>query len=252
MIGGMTVANLIGVPAATFLSNTFGWRAPFAMITLCALTACICIRAWLPYLAPLPDNGIKGQLQFLRRLDPWLIYAGVFFGQASVYCWLSYIDPIMTNVTHFSPADLTWIMMLVGAGMIAGNYLAGKLADRYTPAKVCSAIALLLIIIMPAVYLLAPHKLPSLLLAFIASAALFGIGGPLQYLIVKYSRGGEMLGGAGIQIAFNTSNAMSAAVGGALIHAGYSLASPALIGLPFATISAIALLTLTHREKARQ
>ena len=68
--------------------------------------------------------SIKGQFAFLRSSAPWLIYGGVFFGQASVYCWLSYIEPIMTRVTGFSGAAMTYVMVIVGLGMVAGNAVA--------------------------------------------------------------------------------------------------------------------------------
>lgn len=249
MVSGMTVANVVGVPLATFLSNVLSWRLALGMVALCALVSLICTRMWVPYISPLPDTGIKGQFQFLSKPAPWLIYAGVFFGQASVYCWLSYIAPFMTEVTHFTASDMTWIMVLVGLGMVAGNAVAGKFADRYPAALVTCVIASSLVIIMPAVYFLAAYKLPSAVFAFVAPACLFGVGGPLQYLIVKYATGGEMLGGAGIQIAFNVSNAVSASIGGVAIHHGLGVASPALIGTPFAVIGAVALYMLYSRYR---
>lgn len=250
MVAGMTVANVVGVPLATFLANTLNWRLAFATVAVGSLVAFFGIKAWVPRLEPLPDTGIKGQFAFLRKPGPWLIYAGVFFGQASVYCWLSYIAPIMTEIAGFPQASMTWIMVVVGLGMVVGNALSGKLADRYPAALVTGVTAASLLLIMPAVYLLAPYKLPSVLLAFIAPACLFALGGPLQYLIVKYAKGGEMLGGAGIQIAFNVSNAVSASIGGMAIHHGLGLASPALVGVPFAAIGAIALFVLYRKYPA--
>jgi len=253
MVGGMTIANVFGVPLATWITDTFNWRIAFGGISLFGLLAFLFIKIWVPYLQPLPDTGLKGQFRFLRAPAPWLIYAGVFFGQASVYCWFSYINPVMTEVTHFSTADMTWIMILAGAGMVIGNAVAGKLADRYQASLVTGCIAASLIVIMPLIYICATMKLPSLLLMFLATGGLFGIGGPLQYLIVKYAKGGEMLGGAGIQIAFNVSNAMSASLGGVVIQHGLGLASPALVGIPFAAIGATALFILyrlTNRPSA--
>lgn len=247
MVGGMTIANVAGVPVATFLSNTLNWRLAFATVGLCGLAAFLCTRLWVPYISPLPDTGIKGQFRFLRNPGPWLVYSGVFFGQAAVYCWLSYISPIMTQVTHFAQADMTWIMIAVGLGMVIGNAFAGKLADRYPAALVTGIISAIVLVVMPAIYFCSPFKIPSAILAFIAPACLFGIGGPRQYLIVKYAKGGEMLGGAGIQIAFNVSNAVSASIGGMAIRHGLGIASPALIGLPFAAIGAISLLILYRK-----
>ena len=250
LVGGMTVANLVGVPGFTFVCQLVSWRLPFAIVALLGLMTCVAIRCWIPQLSPLPDTGMKGQFRFLSKPGPWLIYAGVFFGQASVYCWMSYISPIMTHVTGFSEHAMTFIMMIVGAGMVFGNYIAGRLADRYSASLVTAIIATLIIVVMPLIYFCSPYKLPSLALTFLAPALLFGLGGPLQYLIVRYAKGGEMLGGAGIQIAFNVSNAMAAAIGGAVIHHGFGLASPALAGVPLAVISAVALFMLYHMEQS--
>lgn len=244
LVGGMTVANLVGVPVFTLLCNVISWRIPFALVAGIGVVTFVAIRCWIPALQPIPDTGMKGQFRFLRKPQPWLIYAGVFFGQASVYCWLSYISPIMTRVAGFAESSMSMIMILVGAGMVVGNYCSGILADRYSSSLVPAVIALLIVVVMPMIYFLAPFKIPSLLLAFIAAALLFGLGGPLQYLIVGYAKGGEMLGGAGIQIAFNVSNAMAAAIGGFAIRQGFGLASPALVGTPFAILGTIALFTL--------
>ena len=249
MVGGMTVANVIGVPAATFICTTLNWRFAFGIVAVFGLLAFTAMTAWLPYLNPLPDTGIKGQFGFMRHKEPWLIYTGVFFGQASVYCWFSYVEPVMTEIAGFSTQAMTWVMMLAGVGMVTGNALAGKLADRYRASYVTGWVAAILAAVMPAIYFCSTMKVPSLLLMFTATAGLFAIGGPLQYLIVKYAKGGEMLGGAGIQIAFNVSNAVSASIGGLAIGEGFGPASPALLGVPFAIIGAMALFTLYIDEK---
>lgn len=250
MVGGMTVANVVGVPGATFVTNVISWRVAFAIVSFFGMLAFAGMRAWVPYLKPLPDSGLKGQFRFLRHAEPWLVYAGVFFGQASVYTYLSYIDPVMTEVAGFSAASMSWIMVVAGLGMVVGNMLAGKLSDRYSAALVTGILAACVVVIMPVLYLCASMKVPVVILSFVATACLFGIGGPLQYIIVRYAKGGEMLGGAGIQIAFNVSNAIAAVLGGAAIHAGFGIASPALAGIPCAVIGAAALFILHYRYKA--
>lgn len=245
MVGGMTVANLVGVPGATWLSTSVSWRYAFAVVAVAGALSFLAIRFFIPMLKPNPDTGFSGQFAFLRNLAPWLVYAGVFFGQMSVYCWFSYINPIMVHVTGFSEDSMTWIMVIAGAGMVFGNFISGKLADRYGAARVTARISVMLIAVMTALYFCAGFKAVSLLLTFVATAGLFGIGGPLQYLITRYSRGGQMLGGAGIQIAFNVSNAIAAVIGGAAIHLGLGLASPAIVGAPLAAIGATALFVLS-------
>lgn len=249
MVGGMTVANVIGVPMATLVSNLISWRVAFALVSFAGMLAFSGIKVWVPYLNPLPDTGLKGQFRFLRTPQPWLIYAGVFLGQAAVYTYLSYIDPIMTDVAGFSEASMTWIMMIAGLGMVIGNIVAGKLSDRYSPALIPALIAAAMLVIMPAIYFCAHMKVPSVILTFLATGCLFGLGGPLQYLIVRFAKGGEMLGGAGIQIAFNVSNAIAAVLGGTAIHMGFGLASPALVGIPCAALGAAALFILHFKYK---
>lgn len=142
-------------------------------------------------------------------------------------------------------------MMLAGAGMVVGNLAAGKLADRYRPALVTALTASSALLILPALYFAAGSAWLSLPLIFMATAVLFGIGGPLQFLIVRYAKGGEMLGGACIQIAFNVSNAVASILGGAVIARGFGIASPALAGIPFAMIAAFLLFRLdgiTHKK----
>lgn len=248
MVGGMTVANVIGVPAATFVSNVLSWRVAFGIVALFGVASFAAVKLYVPRLAALPDTGIKGQFRFLRSPAPWLIYAGVFFGQMSVYCYLSYIEPVMTQVVHFGTDSMSRIMIIAGLGMVAGNIAAGRLAGRYGSANVSCAIALVIMAVMPAIYFSTDSKTASVMLMFVATACLFGIGGPLQYLIVKFAKGGEMLGGAGIQIAFNVSNAVAAVLGGVAIEHGGPQAT-ALAGIPAAFVGAVALYILSHKYK---
>lgn len=250
MVGGMTVANVIGVPGATFISNVMSWRVAFALVALWGAIAFFGIRCWVPDVAPLPDRGFNGQFAFLKSGAPWLIFAGTFFGQGSVYCWYSYVEPIMTQVTGFPTDSMTVIMVIAGFGMVTGGLAGGRLADKFHPAVVLGTLAASMLIVLPLIYFCSGMKVVSVVLMFIATASLFGLGGPLQYLIVKYSRGGEMLGGAGIQIAFNVSNALAAALGGMAIRAGWGLTSPALVGMPLALAGALALWRLHRRYGA--
>lgn len=249
MVAGMTVANVLGVPGATYISGALSWRMAFGLVAVAAFLAYVTMKMWLPYMSPLPDHGLRGQFAFLKSAAPWLIYAGVFFGQAGVYCWFSYIEPIMTEVTGFAASAMTWIMMLAGIGMVCGNFAAGRLADRFRPSLVSGTIALLIIALMAGLYFFAEYKVISLVLMFLATACLFGIGGPPQFLIVRFSRGGEMLGGAGIQIAFNVSNAVSASLGSAVIAAGYGVDAPTLVGIPMAALGAVAFFILAYKYK---
>lgn len=247
MVAGMTVATIIGVPLGTFLSTTLTWRFTFAIVAASGFIAFLMIRRFVPATDPLPTVSFKGQFRFLRQPAPWLIFAGVFFGQTGIYCWYSYVEPMMENVSGFSPSAMTWIMALAGSGMFIGNLTSGYLADRSNAAYVSGLISALSIGTMILIYILAPCKWAIVPLTVLGTAGLFGIGGPLQSLIIKYSRGGEMLGAAGIQISFNVGNAIAAAIGGMAISSGWGYSSTALCGIPLLIVGATSLAFLYRR-----
>lgn len=250
MISGMTVATLVGVPAGTFICNYLHWRVAFAIIALTGVATAIAIRLLVPKVKGLPDLGFKGQFLFLRHLPAWLIFGGVLFGQIGMYCWYSYIDPQLTAVAHFPASALTWLMVLAGLGMFIGNLVAGKLGDRYAPSLVGACVQGASIPVLLLFFLFGHIQWAAVLLMMLGTASLFGSGSPLQSDIVPYARGGEMLGAALIQIAYNAGNAIAARIGGAVIHAGAGYSLAGIAGLPLIIIGCILLLILYRRYES--
>mgnify|MGYP000264248646 FL=1 len=136
MIAGMTVANLFGVPLGTSLSHTLSWRATFLLVGAWGLITLYYIWRWVPQVEGLKDTGFKGQFRFLKKPAPWLILGATALGNGGVFCWYSYINPMLTNVSGFSAESITPLMILAGFGMVMGNLISGRLSDRYTPGKV--------------------------------------------------------------------------------------------------------------------
>ncbi|MDE6109256.1 MAG: MFS transporter, partial [Muribaculaceae bacterium] len=113
MIAGMTVANLLGVPLGTWAADVLSWRLAFLAAGIAGGITLLMLRLWLPRIEPLPNGDrLSSQFRFLKTLPPWLIFGGVFIGQSGIYCWYSYIDPLLTRVSGFSYASLSWIMLL--------------------------------------------------------------------------------------------------------------------------------------------
>ena len=252
MIAGMTVATLLGVPAGTWLTNTVSWRVAFLIASLAGLFTFIFIRHWVPQVASLPDTGFKGQFRFLKTLPPWLIFGGVLIGQSGIYCWYSYIDPLLTDVTGFPAEALSWLMVLAGLGMFVGNLAAGRMSDRLKPSLVAGIVQSSSIVILLLVFFFARIPWLAVVLTMLGTASLFGSGSPLQSSIVVYSRGGEMLGAAYIQIAYNAGNAFAAWIGGVVIGAGYGYRYPALTGIPLVVIGSTLIFILYFRNERRK
>lgn len=249
VIAGMTIATLCGVPLATFLTNTFSWRIAFAVVGVSGVATFIAIRGWVPEVGRLDPISFWGQFRFLSTLPPWLIFGGVIFAQTGLYCWYSYVDPLLVHVSGFSTDDLSWLMVVGGSGMLVGNLVSGRLGNFFKPAAIASSIMFLGIPVLLAIYLWAGIGWLMVLLLFCGTAVLFGSGSPLQSSIVGYSKGGEMLGAALIQIAYNAGNAIAAWIGGEAIAVTYNYSLPTLTGIPLVAIGAVMILILYLRNE---
>ena len=249
MIAGMTIANLFGVPLGTSLSTMLSWRVTFLLVGIWGIVILYYIWRWVPHVEGLEDTGFKGQFRFLKTPAPWLILGATALGNGGVFCWYSYINPMLTNVSGFSAESITPLMILAGFGMVMGNLISGRLSDRYTPGKVGTAAQALICIMLLLFFFLSPYKWAAALLMCLCTAGLFAVSSPEQILIIRVSKGGEMLGAACVQVAFNLGNAIGAYAGGLAVNEGYRY--PALTGVPFALIGFTLFLIFYKKYQAK-
>lgn len=231
MIAGMTVANLLGVPFATSLSHVFSWRGTFFLVAVWGVVVYCSVWKWIPHLESEQKISFREQFLFLKTPAPWLILGTVILGNGGVFCWYSYISPMLTNISGFEASSITWIMVLAGFGMVTGNLLSGRLSDRFTPGIVCCVVLFIVTLALTGLYLFAADRAAALILMTVCTAGLFAVSAPEQWLIIKVAPNGEMLAGSCVQIAFNFGNALGAYFGGMAVTFGYEY--PALVGVPF-------------------
>ncbi len=236
MVAGMTVANLLGIPSGTFISHHFSWRITFLLIGLFGFLIVYSIVKLIPYLKPLPDFGFRGQFNFLKSLGPWLLIFAVIMGNGGIFCWYSYINPLLVNVSGIMPKYVSAIMVLAGAGMCIGNLLGGKLSDKFSPSIVASLTQLTACIALIIIFFTASNAYLSIFFMCVCTACLFAISAPQQVLLIKNAKGGEMLGASFSQISFNLGNALGAFIGGIPIEQGLGYQYTALPGALFALI----------------
>ncbi|WP_297903763.1 MFS transporter AraJ [uncultured Parabacteroides sp.] len=247
MIAGMTIANLFGVPLGTALSTMLSWRLTFLLVGCWGIAILYYIWRWVPMVENLPDTGFKGQFRFLKAQAPWLILGATMLGNGGVFCWYSYISPLLTQVSGFSTESLTVLMVLAGFGMVVGNLASGRLSDKYMPGRVAAVAQGMICVVLSLIFFLAQISWLNVLLMCLCTAGLFAVSSPQQVLLIRYSKGGEMLGAASVQVAFNLGNAIGAYCGGLPLEAGLGYKYPALIGSGFA-FTGFLLLTRFYRK----
>lgn len=133
MFAGLTIANLIGVPLGTFIGHHISWRITFMIVGVIGMLTTMSIKIWMPSLSITNNKGLKSELKFFTRLDAWLIVAIIAIGTGGFFCWYSYIAPLLTEVAGFDDDSIMYILVLAGLGMVVGNFIGGRLADRFSP-----------------------------------------------------------------------------------------------------------------------
>lgn len=251
MVAGMTVANLFGVPLATGLSAQVSWRFPFILVIFISLIVLYYIWKWVPGVGALPDNGFKHQFAFLKTGAPWLILAATMFANGGIFCWYSYISPLLTDEGGFSADALPALMIAAGFGMVAGNLISGRLCDRHRPGHVVAYTQCIAIAALTLIFMLADHGWLSAALMVVCTGCLFAVSSPQQFLILKYAPGGEMLGGASIQMAFNMGNALGAFCGGLPITAGLPPRYAAIVGVPFVALGLVSFIVFCRKYEKK-
>ena len=252
MIAGMTVANLFGVPLGTLVSHLLSWRALFCIAGVWGAVTAFFLWRWVPWMEPVADSrGLKGQFAFLRNRAPWLIILATMFGNGGIFCMYSYVSPLMIRVAGFSPEAMTLVILLAGLGMFVGNLVSGGLSDRYTPERVARFAQGIAVVALALILFLAANRWAALTLTVVCTTMLFAVSSPQQVLILENALGGQMLGAALIQVAFNLGNALGAYCGGLPIEYGLGYEYSALPGVGFALLGFV-MLTLFVRRYGRR
>ncbi|MGL4430619.1 MAG: MFS transporter AraJ [Silvania sp.] len=241
MIAGMTFANLLGVPLGTWLGHEFSWRYTFFLITIFDALVILSVLMWVPNLHDQSAARLTEQFHFLKKPEPWLIFAATMFGNAGVFAWFSFVKPFMVNVSGFSEGLMTAIMMLMGLGMVLGNLLSGKLSGRFSPLRIAAITNMVIVASLLLLFAVGEIKMASLAMGFICCTGLFALSAPLQILLLQNAKGGELLGAAGGQMAFNLGSAIGAYFGGMMITLGFSWS---YVTLPAALLSFSAMSSL--------
>jgi MFS transporter, DHA1 family, arabinose polymer utilization protein len=234
MFAGLTVANIIGVPIGTYIGHNFSWRISFMIIAVVALLAAASIHKWLPALKPSVNAGFTQNVAAFKKPEPWLIILVSAIGTGGLFAWISYIAPLMTEIARFSANAITPIMVVAGIGMAVGNFMGGRLADRFSPLKTTGFLLLAMVVSLIIVALVTQFKVPALAMTFVTGLIAFAVISPMQMLMIHAAKGSEMLASSAIQASSNMGNALGAFLGGLPLVAGFGYTSPQYVGAALA------------------
>jgi DHA1 family inner membrane transport protein len=221
---GLSVANVVGVPAATWLGQALGWRAAFVAAATLALLTAVSVVLVVPWVRGDRDATVQRELGALRRPQVWLALATGAIGGGGMFAIYSYISPILTSRAGLPLAVVPIALALWGAGMVTSNIVGGRLMD-WRPVPVTFAVLLAMAGVFALFAVSSAQSATALATIFLLGAGL-ALPTGLQLRLMDVSADAQTLGAALNHSAFNVANALGAWLGGAVLAAGYGLAAP--------------------------
>jgi len=231
ILAGLTVSNIIGVPAGAAIGGLWGWRTTFWAMTIVGVLALIAIWVLIPQTKSQPQQSghLGKEVRVLGRQQVWtslIMMLALMIGQMVPF---TYITPLLREVTGLDAMVIPWVLLLNGVGATLGVFIGGRLSDwKLMP----SLIALLAIqaVTLAVLYMVSPYPVAMTVTIFVWGALNFAIGTPIQARILMWTADAPSLASSLIPSGFNIGIAIAAVVGAALLEGGYGYRSLPVLG----------------------
>ncbi|WP_405790753.1 Cmx/CmrA family chloramphenicol efflux MFS transporter [Streptomyces sp. NBC_01367] len=250
MIGGLSIANVLGVPAGAFLGEHLGWRSAFWSVAAASAIALVGILALIPKI-PLPAEkpSLGRELRIYRDRQVWLSIGITALAAGGVFCAFSYFSPLLTDVAGLDSRWVPWILGLFGIGALAGTTVGGRVADAHLFGVMIWGITASTVF-LAALALLASTAAAAVALAFLLGFSAFFTAPALNARMFNVAGAAPTLAGATTTAAFNLGNTGGPWLGGTVIDADLGFAATAWAGAAM-TVTAIGLTVLALRLERR-
>ena len=246
---GLPVANVLGVPVATWIGQDLGWRASYWLVAGLAVLTVAMVLAFVPDCPGNPEATGRRELAALRMPQVWFAVVAGAVGFGGIFCLFSYVAPMATHVAGLSRAAVPVFLLTLGVGMVFGNWVGGRMVDwslrkSLLGASLALAAGLLITwVLLPFGYAVLPGLF---LVTTIGSVLALG----MMVRLIDASQHAETLGAALSHGSLNIGNALGAWLGGLTIAAGYGFRSPLLVGAVL-SVAGFAVLVLGFRTERR-
>ncbi|WP_329463829.1 Cmx/CmrA family chloramphenicol efflux MFS transporter [Streptomyces sp. NBC_01431] len=246
MIGGLSIANVLGVPLGALLGDGLGWRSAFWAVGAASAIALVGIATRIPRI-PLPDEKprLRRELRIYREPQVLLSVAITALAAGGVFCAFSYLKPLLTDVAHLDPGWVPAVLGLFGVGALVGTTIGGRVADAHLFGVLLSGITASTVFLV-ALALFASTPAVAITLAFLIGCSAFYTAPALNARMFNVGGAAPTLAGATTTSSFNLGNTAGPWLGGVVISANLGFAATAWAGAAM-TVLAIGLVSVSLR-----
>ncbi|WP_374778322.1 MFS transporter [Streptomyces sp. NBC_01310] len=253
MIGGLSIANVLGVPAGAFLGEHLGWRSAFWSVGAASAIALAGILALIPRI-PLPAEkpSLGRELRIYRDRQVWLSIGITALAAGGVFCAFSYLSPLLTDVAGLDSQWVPWILGLFGVGALVGTTIGGRVADAHLFGVMIWGVTASTVL-LTALALLASVQVAAIALSFLLGVSSFFTAPALNARMFNVAGAAPTLAGATTTAAFNLGNTGGPWLGGTVIDAGLGFSATAWAGAAMMLVAialAVTALRLDRRTHA--
>jgi DHA1 family chloramphenicol resistance protein-like MFS transporter len=245
LLGGLTIANVVGVPAGTWLGQWLGWRAAFWAVAIVAAISLVGVLFLIPAGARITEPPkLRNELRTFRNVRLWLSIATTVVYASAIFGTFSYAAPLITDVAGLPESAVSLVLLLFGVGSFLGNVIGGRFADRGALTNLHVSF-IVIIAVLAALAAAAGSPIAAVALLFALGVAGFSAAAALNARVFQLAEDAPTLAGAVNTSAFNVGNTIGPWIGGAAISAGLGYRAPVWLG---AALLVVALgLTLVSR-----
>lgn len=238
VMAGLPIANIFGVPLATWIGQTIGWRSAYGLVALIFAATLTLTLLTLPRQPGDPTRGARSSLAGMRNVRVWIMVGVASIGFGGFFALYSYIAVVTTEIARLGDGLVPWVLASIGVGMTLGNFLGGWLADRNTPRTML--VGFLSFLGSLILYLaFASHPAGLFITVFLVGFTSSLLMPATQSRFIRVAKDAALLGAALSHASFNIGNALGAWLGGAVIAAGYGYLAPGWVGLALAALGLI-------------
>lgn len=252
MIGGLSIANVLGVPAGAFLGDGLGWRAAFWAVGAASAIALVGVVTLIPRI-PLPAQRPRPrrELAIYRDRQVWLSITVTALAAGGVFCAFSYLSPLLTDVAGLDEGWVPTVLALFGVGALVGTTVGGRVADAHLFGVLLSGIAASTVF-LAALALFGGFAVAAVVLSFLLGFSAFYTAPALNARMFNVAGAAPTLAGATTTAAFNLGNTGGPWLGGTVIDAGLGYPATAWAGaaMTVTAIGATAVSLRLHRGSA--